>query len=88
MLDPSVQDVVGTYLEVVDAEAPDVVEGLYLHGSVALDDFRAVVSDLDFVAVTSTPLSPVGIEALRRAHRRLRHASASPLLRGRVCNLG
>lgn len=82
MLDQCVQGVVATYLEVVDALAPGVVEGLYLHGSVALDDFRAAVSDIDFVAVVSAPLGPAGIEALRRAHQRLRRHRPRPLFEG------
>lgn len=50
-----VSDVVDTYLRVVDEEAPGLVEGLYLVGSVALGEFRPHTSDVDFVAVTAEP---------------------------------
>jgi hypothetical protein len=39
-LHPLVRQVVGAYLEAVDGEAPGLVEGLYLVGSAALDDFH------------------------------------------------
>ena len=65
---PRVQAVVDDYLGLVDADAPGLVQGLYLVGSVALDDFRPHASDIDFVAVTDNPLSPDDISAFRRVH--------------------
>ena len=41
-----VQDVVRGFLAAVDAEAPQLVEALYLTGSVALGDFRPRRSDI------------------------------------------
>ncbi|WP_322769577.1 hypothetical protein [Frankia sp. Cr1] len=41
------------YLLAVDAIDPDLVEGFYVIGSAALDDFRPGASDVDFVAVTT-----------------------------------
>jgi hypothetical protein len=57
-LDALVLEVVDTYLGTVEAQAPGLVEGLYLVGSVALGDFRPRTSDIDFVAVTTTPPDP------------------------------
>ena len=54
--------VAADYLSTMD------VEGLYLVGSVALDDYRPGMSDIDFVAVTERPVDP---EAVRRAHAEL-----------------
>jgi hypothetical protein len=70
-LPTTVQAVVDTYLEAVDAEAPALVEGLYLFGSVALGEFRPNRSDIDFAAVTSSPIGPSSLSALERAHARL-----------------
>jgi Domain of unknown function (DUF4111)/Nucleotidyltransferase domain len=67
-LPPIVRQVADTYLGLADAEAPGLVEGLYLVGSVALDDFRPHTSDIDFVAVTSRELSAEDLSALRRVH--------------------
>jgi hypothetical protein len=50
-LPAEVDRVVTRYLALVDAAAPGVVEGLYLVGSVALDDFHPRASDVDFIAV-------------------------------------
>ncbi|WP_188195761.1 aminoglycoside adenylyltransferase domain-containing protein [Nonomuraea sp. SYSU D8015] len=65
---PKIDAIVETYLSLADAEAPGLVEGLYLEGSAALDDYRPDTSDVDFVAVTAAE-PPIG--ALARIHHRL-----------------
>jgi hypothetical protein len=57
-LHPLARQLVAEYLGLADAHLPGVVEGLYLVGSIALDDFQA--SDVDFVASppTSSMKSP------------------------------
>lgn len=50
-----VQQVVARYLDAADAARPGLIEGLYLIGSVALDDYRPRTSDVDFIAVTAGP---------------------------------
>jgi hypothetical protein len=67
-----VDEVVGAYLSLVDAEVPGLVEGLYLVGSIGLGDFRLRSSDIDYVAVTAAPPSPAGVAGLGRVHARLR----------------
>jgi hypothetical protein len=74
--------VVDAYLEAVDLEAAGLVEGLYLEGSVALDDFRPRTSDVDFVAVTAARVDKRGLAALERAHARLRDRWARPCFDG------
>lgn len=68
-----------TYLKLADRHAPGVVEGLYLQGSIALDDYRPGRSDIDFVAVTA---GPPGIEALRTIHDDLRRVHRRPFFDG------
>lgn len=68
---PLVRRVVGDYLAAIDAEAPRLVEALYLVGSVALDDFHPRSSDIDFVAITRKGLSVTDFAAVKRAHARL-----------------
>lgn len=53
-----VADLLATYQARIDAEAPGLLQGLYLVGSLALDDYRPGVSDVDFVAVTESPVNP------------------------------
>ena len=67
------------YLRVADREAPGLVEGLYLHGSVALGDYRRGRSDIDFVAVTAWPAH---IDDLRAIHRALRRRARRPFFDG------
>ncbi|MDQ2880922.1 MAG: hypothetical protein M3Y48_06590 [Actinomycetota bacterium] len=82
-LHPRVDDVVRTHLDEIDAHAPGLLEGLYLTGSVAMGDFQpgralsrrgpsgASASDIDFVAVTSRPLTKLDVTAVNRAHAQL-----------------
>jgi len=81
-LPPIVQAIVDRYLETAHAEAPDLVEGLYLVGSVALDDFRPNQSDIDFVAVTTDRPDAAACEALTRVHTRLRTQQRRPFFDG------
>lgn len=52
-LPEEVHRTVATYLRLADDAAPGLVEGLYLHGSLAMGDFRPGRSDIDFLAVVS-----------------------------------
>ncbi|GAB3140391.1 hypothetical protein GCM10027290_11130 [Micromonospora sonneratiae] len=65
---PGADEAIEAYFAAVDAEAPGLVEGIYLVGSVALDDFHPGASDIDFVAVTGDVLSDADVAALERAH--------------------
>ncbi len=75
-------EVVSTCLSSVDAEAPGLVEGLYLVGSVALSDFRPKESDIDFVGVTSARPDPTTIDALGRVHAGLQALHPRPYFDG------
>jgi Domain of unknown function (DUF4111)/Nucleotidyltransferase domain len=76
------QETVEAFLEAIDAEAPALIEGLYLVGSVALGDFRPHHSDVDFVAVTAGQLDSIGYAALERAHARLSARLPRPFFDG------
>lgn len=69
-LHPLAQRQVGEFLRLADAWLPGVVQGLYLVGSIALDDFHPGVSDVDFVAIAE-PLDEATLDGLERIHRRL-----------------
>lgn len=71
------------YLSAVDAEAPGLVDGLYLLGSVALGEFRPGTSDIDYLAITAAPLDRAALAALARAHRRARLRHPRPHFDGR-----
>lgn len=79
---PHVQTVAEAFLSAADSEAPGLVEGLYLTGSVALSDFRPHVSDIDFVVVTARTCRDTDRDALRRVHARVRAAHSRPQFNG------
>ncbi|MCU1358931.1 MAG: hypothetical protein JWN99_220 [Ilumatobacteraceae bacterium] len=58
----------GTYLEIVDSCAPGLVEGLYVVGSFALDDWQPLSSDIDIIAVTAEAATEQDAGALLTAH--------------------
>lgn len=62
-----VDDAITIWLAAHDRLAPGVVEGLYLVGSVALDDWRTG-SDIDIVAFTADPATGESADLLEIAH--------------------
>jgi len=63
--------VISAYLGVLDEKLPARINGLYLIGSVALDDYRGGQSDIDFVAVSDTALISAEITQLRQVHKEM-----------------
>ncbi|NYH53740.1 hypothetical protein HNR06_003329 [Nocardiopsis arvandica] len=79
---PRVQTLAQTFLAHADQEAPGLVEGLYLTGSVALGDFRPHTSDVDFVIVTGRAPRARELELLRGVHTRTRADVPKPQFNG------
>ena len=77
-----VAEALGTYLDIVDSVAPGLVEGLYVVGSYALDDWRPDRSDLDIVAVLAEPASDADFGALLTAHALLTERQPKPNIDG------
>ncbi|MEU1403194.1 nucleotidyltransferase domain-containing protein [Streptomyces sp. NPDC005728] len=69
---------VETYLQLTDEAVPGLVEGLYLHGSLAYGDFRPGRSDIDFLAVLSERPSAGSVEALRGVFHELSERHPQP----------
>ena len=78
----SVAEALGTYLDAVDSCAPGLVEGLYVVGSFALDDWHPGRSDIDIVAVTADPATEEDAGALRTAHSLLAERQPRPTIDG------
>jgi hypothetical protein len=68
------------YARLVDDKLPGRIRGIYLIGSVALNDYRPGTSDIDFVAVSDTTLDASEIEWLGRVHTELRRMLPTPKL--------
>src|SRR5688500_15170587 len=77
-LQGDVSATMSAYARLVDDKLPGRIRGLYLTGSLALDDYRTGRSDLDFVAVSDTALHGSELDVLRRVHTELRRTVPGP----------
>jgi hypothetical protein len=62
------------YERLVGERLPGLLEGLYLHGSLALDAFEPRMSDIDVLAVLSGPCGAQDLAALAGLHAELARA--------------
>lgn len=81
-LPDEVSATMAAYTRLIDDKLPERIRGLYLTGSLALDDYRPRQSDIDFVAVSDTALQPSELEMLRWVHTELRRTIRGPQLDG------
>jgi Domain of unknown function (DUF4111)/Nucleotidyltransferase domain len=65
---PSVNTVLDHFATNLKTLLADQLFGLYLYGSLALGDFNPQTSDVDFIVITHTDLSPDQIDQLRQLH--------------------
>ncbi len=80
-LPDAVRSAMTTWLAVHDHAAPGVVEGLYLVGSAALDDWQPR-SDVDIVAFVADPTDADVISGLEAAHLAFRSDPGLPVVDG------
>lgn len=71
MLPPSVQFTMKKLCDLLESKIPNVIESMYLYGSVALDAFIEGSSDIDFIAVLNRTLSNTDILAISEVHKDL-----------------
>jgi hypothetical protein len=74
--------VLGRYQRLLDERLPGRIEGLYVTGPAAFGEFDVRDDRLDFVAVTSTPLSGDELAACDAVHRQVQERCARPPLAG------
>jgi len=67
-LPAEVAEVAGRFLELIDASAPCLVQGLYLRGSLGFGEYFEGQSDVDFTAVLSSRPDADQLTALAAAH--------------------
>ncbi len=72
----------GAYLELADSVHPGLVEGLYVVGSFALDDWVPGASDVDVVVVTAEPATDDDYGSLRTVHALLKAQQPLPYVDG------
>lgn len=78
----SAKRVLDSFCELTDNLVPGLIDGVYLVGSLALDDFHEGASDIDFVAVLSQEASPDQLVALAEVHRTLTAQFPQPYFDG------
>ncbi|MFC4336168.1 DUF4111 domain-containing protein [Salininema proteolyticum] len=71
MIPDRVRQIVDEYESLVDEHAPDLVESLYMTGSVALAGWREGHSDIDFVAVAAREPDAEDLSALGEIHSQI-----------------
>lgn len=76
------QTALGRYLEIADRLAPGLVEGLYVVGSYALDDWIEGTSDIDIVAVTAEPATDDDFRRITEIHATLTQQQPRPFIDG------
>ncbi|OBB96555.1 hypothetical protein A5779_17080 [Mycolicibacterium peregrinum] len=74
--------VIATYLDLADQHADGLIEALYLEGSLALGDFQAGTSDIDFIAVTTDQPDSAALDALHHVHEELATRHHRPFFDG------
>lgn len=78
----SVQKVLALFIDKCNKELPGLLEGMYLHGSIAIDAYIEGKSDIDFVAVTSRKLTNKDATILKEIHLDLAETCRKPQLDG------
>ena len=78
----NVETALGTYLEIADSVEPGLIEGLYVVGSYALDDWVEGASDIDIVAVMAEPATDLDFGSLRTVHALLAEQQPLPHIDG------
>ncbi len=69
-------------MNLMNEHLPGTLEGLYVHGSIALDAYVDGSSDIDFITVTSRPLTTDDSEALLKVHHTLELTYEKPEMDG------
>ena len=73
-LPEAVQQTLGAMLALIDQRLPGLLAGFYLIGSLALDGYDERLSDIDYLAVLSRPLTPLELGRLAQVHREVKQA--------------
>jgi Domain of unknown function (DUF4111) len=79
---PGINQIITEYLNLVDEYNPELLEGFYIYGSVALGDYSLKLSDIDFIAVSKNRLTKEDISKLEGIHQMIRKAYPKPSLEG------
>ncbi|MBB4826332.1 hypothetical protein HNO89_003591 [Sporosarcina luteola] len=68
----SVQHVLNDYVSLCQQHLPETLEGLYVHGSVALGAYQEGSSDIDFMAMVNRSLGDAEMQAITLIHQEVK----------------
>lgn len=77
-----VEKVLKDYIDLFNEHLPDTIEGLYIHGSIALNAYVDDSSDIDFITLTNRRLSEEDSEALSYIHKTIANKYKKPEMDG------
>lgn len=80
--DPQVSHVLDHLLAAFQAILAEKLVGVYLYGSLTVGDFDPMISDIDLLVVTTSPLDDPEFDALHQMHQRL--ATEQPAREDRI----
>ena len=66
-----IQNILRHYIAVLHERIPNTLEGLYIHGSIALDAYIHESSDIDFLAIINRQLTEAEVKTLSKLHQEL-----------------
>ncbi len=64
-----VQNILNDYITRFNRQIPNTLEGLYLHGSIALNAYVEGSSDIDFIAVINKSLTELDVKVISNLHK-------------------
>jgi len=68
----AVKPLLDDYIAAIEAALPGFMSACYLHGSIALGDYQAHCSDIDFITVINRPSTAADREQLQHIHDALK----------------
>jgi predicted nucleotidyltransferase len=77
-----VENVLNDYIALVNERLPNMLEGVYIQGSIALNAYVKDSSDIDFITVTNRRLVEEEAEVLSEIHSRIAEKYKNPEMDG------
>ncbi len=74
--------IISEYVKLFDRLLPAVMNGFYIYGSAATDDFHVERSDIDFITIVKRELSYEEIDKLQLIHSLIQVKYRKPELNG------
>lgn len=78
----SVRPILNDYIVIFNETFPNMLEGFYLHGSIALDAYCQGMSDIDFMAIVNRPFTEEELMVLTNIHLALHNQSKTIVMDG------